>query len=74
MTLRPLEALAFKKKLLTNNPNIEQYSFYNSNNIFILGKDDPSMLEEFIEKPYIDIDQDIIKQFDINTWINSFTN
>lgn len=74
MTLRPLEALAFKKKLLTNNSNIEQYSFYNSNNIFILGKDDPSMLKEFIEKPYIDIDQDIIKQFDINTWINSFIN
>ncbi|MFI3384360.1 hypothetical protein V5G93_24160, partial [Escherichia albertii] len=33
LTLRVLEALFFSKKLITNNPDIAKYNFYNPNNI-----------------------------------------
>ncbi len=72
ITLRPLEALAFKKKLLTNNPHIKSYSFYDSQNIFILGEDNPTRLNEFINSPYNEIEYSILQKYDINTWVDSF--
>lgn len=72
ITLRPLEALAYRKKLLTNNIHIKKYPFFNSNNIFILNEDNINDLDYFINSPYEEIDKEIINQFDINTWVDSF--
>lgn len=72
ITLRPLEALAFKKKLLTNNNHIKRYPFYNKQNIFIFGEDDMNQLDDFLDSPFVEIDDNIVKQFDINSWIDSF--
>lgn len=72
ITLRPLEALAFKKKLLTNNHHIKRYPFYNKQNIFILGEDNINLIGDFLDTPFVEIDGEIVKQFDINTWIDSF--
>ena len=71
ITLRPLEAIAYKRKLITNNINIQKYPFYSHNNIFIWGVDALEHLEEFLESPYEDIpDKDIIESYDINYWID----
>lgn len=67
---RPMESLFFKKKLITNDTDICQYDFYNENNIFILGKDDINNLQEFINSPYAEIDQQIIEQYDFSNWLN----
>ena len=71
MTLRPLEAIAFRKKLLTNNPSIIEYPFYNPQNIFVLGKDDIQQLTTFLSLPYIDVDENTVERYDVNTWFNS---
>lgn len=47
LTMRVLESLCFKKKLITNNKSIENYEFYSPKNIFILGKD--KNLETFLQ-------------------------
>lgn len=51
-TLRALEALFFRKKLITTNLNIQNEDFYNSKNIFIYDKDNIHELLQFIQKPY----------------------
>lgn len=51
-TLRALEALFFRKKLITTNLNIQKEDFYNPENIFIYGKDDINGLCQFIDIPY----------------------
>lgn len=71
MTLRPLEAIAFRKKLLTNNPTIVEYPFYNPQNIFVLGKDDIKQLPAFLSSPFVDVEERIVERYDVNTWINS---
>ena len=38
LTKRPLEALLYRKKLITNNPWVRHEDFYNPHNIFILGE------------------------------------
>ena len=65
-----MESLSFRKKLITNNPHIKEYNFYRSNNIFILGEDNPEYLKDFLEKEYEDIPFGIIAEYDVNAWIN----
>lgn len=55
ITLRVQESLIHKIKLITDDKDIVQYDFYNSNNIFILGKDDMKKLPDFLNTPYIDV-------------------
>lgn len=72
LTLRPMEALFFEKKLITNNKDIKNYNFYNPNNIFILGEDNIEKIRDFIEKPYIKIKQEIVDYYDFTEWIKRF--
>jgi hypothetical protein len=69
LTQRPLEALFHKKKLITNDININRHDFYNHNNIFILGKDDINSLQEFLDAPYEDVNQKIIDKYDFGSWM-----
>lgn len=71
ITLRPLEALTFRKKLLTNNPAIVDYPFYNPQNIFVIGKDDLNTISTFLHSSYVDVDENIVEKFDVNTWFNN---
>lgn len=72
LTLRPMEALFFEKKLITNNKDIVNYDFYNPKNIFILGIDDMKNIKEFINSDYEKVDQKIIDYYDFENWIQRF--
>lgn len=74
MTLRPLEAIAFGKKLLSNNKSLMNSDFYNKNNIFILGVDDISGIGEFMSRPYVPVDATIMQKYDLHTWMNNYRN
>lgn len=72
LTLRPLEAMFLKRKLITNYDNIDQYDFYSKNNIFILGKDNVNQLNDFINTPYESIPEDIINSYNYDQWLKRF--
>lgn len=69
LTLRPLEAIFYKKKLITNNKNIINFPFYKKNNIFIIGVDSNDYLRDFIDLPFEEIDQKIIEYYEFSSWI-----
>lgn len=70
LSLRPLEALALHKKLMTNNSFIKNYDFYRPENIFIWGEDDNTKLLEFVNSPYKDIPDNILMKYDVNNWLS----
>lgn len=72
LSLRPVEALFCKKKLLTTNTNLKYEAFYNANNIFIVGLDDWDKIDSFLNSEYQNIPEDVINNYDINTWIDFF--
>jgi len=72
LTLRPLEALFLDKKLITNNQDIENYDFYDKQNIFILGKDDLSSIATFIHSPMKQIPQEVKNYYDFSEWLKRF--
>lgn len=63
LTLRPIEAMMLKKKLVTNLLDIDTYDFYRKENIFIIGKDDLTQLSEFLNSSYQDIPDKIIENY-----------
>jgi hypothetical protein len=53
LTLRPLEAMLYERKLLTNNALIKQEAFYNPANIFVFDESlDLTGLKAFMETPF----------------------
>ena len=71
-TLRPLEAISIRRKLLTNNPAVRNYSFYRPQNIFILGQDNLNNLSDFLHSPFEPLPKEIIDSYDVNAWVDSF--
>ena len=74
LTMRPLEALFSKRKLITNYKDIIYYDFYRPENIYILDEDcNLDKIEDFLDKPYIDIEQKIVNNYDVNNWVERFS-
>lgn len=72
LTLRTMEALFYDKKLITNNDAIESFPFYNSNNIYIIGKDSRS-IKEFLTTPMKKIDNRILFFYSYDNWLKRIT-
>lgn len=69
LTMRTIEMLGMKKKLITTNLDIENYDFYNTNNICIIDRKNPVLEESFFNKPYIDINKEILEKYSLKSWI-----
>ncbi|POD95602.1 hypothetical protein BV924_14820 [Pectobacterium odoriferum] len=63
LTLRALEAIFFNKKLITNNISIMNYDFYSPNRVFILGVNNLSHINEFLEKKIERVNQNILMNY-----------
>lgn len=62
VTWRTFESLFYNKKLITSNQRIVDYDFYNPNNILVLG-DNLDKIKEFLDKPYIPVDENIKSKY-----------
>lgn len=70
LTMRTIETLGAKKKLITTNSQIVMYDFYNPNNILVVDRKNPVIPDSFIESPYEEIPQDIYEKYYIDNWCN----
>ena len=70
LTWRPLEAMFYRKKLVTNFSDIVDYEFYEKDNIFILGKDEDFL--KFMHTPYKPIPEKIVENYEYKGWIRGF--
>ncbi|MGL5797842.1 MAG: hypothetical protein ACRCYT_06505, partial [Cetobacterium sp.] len=71
LTLRTFECIGAETKLVTENKDICNYDFYNSDNIYILKdeKDIENIPVSFFEKPYIKIDENIKEKYSLDGFI-----
>lgn len=72
LSLRPMEALFLRKKLITNNKNILNFDFYNKENIFVIGIDQMEDINVFLDKPYVNINKEVMNKYDFSTWLRNF--
>lgn len=69
LTFRVFEVLQFKKKLITTNPSIKSYDFYDANNILVIDKEKPIIPLEFLNTTYNDIPESIVQKYRRSAWI-----
>ena len=70
LSFRVFEAMALHKKVITDNPIISSYSFYNPNNIFIWDHKTQQIPSSFLETEYQQIPEEIYKEYTIDTWVD----
>lgn len=69
LTLRPIEALLYEKKLITNYRQIKEEEFYSPDNVFIYGED--TDIQGFFNKPFKKINKNIVEKYDVNFFIKT---
>ena len=73
LTRRPLEALFFDKKLLTENKQIADFDFYRKENTFIVGSDSWANINQFMnETDYVIVPDEVKQRYDVNQWLQYF--
>lgn len=71
LTMRTIEIVGLHKKLITTNPDIVNYNFYNKNNIQLMDRKEPVVDEAFINSSYVELDETIYKQYSLESWIRN---
>ena len=74
LTMRTIETLGSKRKMVTTNINIKKYDFYNENNIFVMDDNNLDKIEEFINNKYVPISDDIYKKYSVHSWVETIIN
>lgn len=72
LTRRPIEALLWNKKLVTDNKDIVNYDFYRPENIFLYGLDNPSDFEHFVETPLVEVPEHIKSRYTVEGFLAQF--
>lgn len=74
LTVRVMESLFWNKKLVTNNAQIKNETFYHPSRVFILGEDDMASLSSFMKAPISSSlnDGDLL-YYDFDSWLKRFS-
>lgn len=69
LTMKTIEMLGMRKKIITTNQKCRDYDFYNENNILIIDPNSPVIDDAFFDKKYIDIDDKIYQSYTLNSFL-----
>lgn len=62
-TTRPVEMLLMQKKIITTNPYVKNFEFFNHNNFFIIDRECSKIDEHFFESEYLAVTQDVLYNY-----------
>lgn len=71
LTMRTIETLGAKKKLITTNADVVNYDFFRPGNILVVDRTNPEITKEFIDAPWQDIPEEIYRKYSISFWLNT---
>ena len=71
LTFRVFEAMGLHKKIITNNPDIVNYDFYDPQNILIIDENNINIPESFLHSSYNPIPNKIYKKYTLDTWVKT---
>lgn len=71
LTMRTLETLGARRKLITTNQYVKEYDFYNPNNILIVDRNNPIIIEEFLKNEFEVPSSEIYKKYSLDNWLRT---
>lgn len=73
LTIRTMEAIGARRKLVTTHKEVERYDFFN-NNICIINPENPKIDIDWLEDKYTDLDNKIYLKYSVTSWVESIIN
>jgi hypothetical protein len=70
LTMRTLETLGAKKKLITTNQNVKDYDFYLEQNICVIDRKLPSVPSSFFQTSYLDLAPEVYQRYRLEGWLD----
>jgi len=70
LTFRVFESIGLQKKLITTNPDIKNYDFYNPNNILIIDENNPKIPIAFFSNDYQKLPEKTYYKYSLEGWID----
>lgn len=74
LTIRVIETLGAKRKLITTNRDIKNYDFYCPENIYIYDGNQFDLTKPFFTEPYKEINKTIYQKYSLNSWLKHLLN
>ena len=71
LTMRTIEILGMRKKLLTTNQDIVNYDFYHPDNICVFDREHPSVDDQFMKAPYHRLPDEIYRKYSLSSWVET---
>ena len=71
LSFRIFEAMALKKKIITNNETIKEYDLYDPENILIINEDLSNIERSFFESEYHDLKPEIYQKYTLENWVKT---
>ena len=69
LTMRTIEMIGMKKKMVTTNEDIVNYDFYCEDNICIINRNNPVIPDVFFKTKYKEIPENVYEYYSIGQWI-----
>ncbi len=69
LTMRTLEMLGMKKKLLTTNANVKKYDFYRPENQIVFERGKAALDVEELKKEYSEIPKEVYETYTLEAWV-----
>lgn len=69
LTMRTIEMIGLRKKMITTNKDIVNYDFFNPNNIMVVDRNDFRINPEFMNRPYEELSSDMYEKYSLHGWI-----
>jgi hypothetical protein len=70
LTMRTVEALGSRRKLITTNASIRSYDFYCPENIHIIARHGNVLRPEFFKTPGVDVPEPVYHKYSIDGWLD----
>jgi hypothetical protein len=70
LTMRTLEMVGARKKLITTNPRVRDYDFYDPDNILVVDRNNPAVPESFLASPYRRLPEEIYEKYSVVGWLS----
>ena len=71
LTMRTLETLGAKRKLITTNTYVKEYDFYRPQNILVVDRNNPIIPQDFVESEFEELPSDIYNKYSLDSWLKT---
>lgn len=71
LTMRTIEVLGARRKLITTNTDILSYDFYHPDNILLIDRKNPKIDAKFLQTPVHPLSDAVYEKYSIDGWIKN---